>query len=340
MEAAFHEGVAAAAPWRVVAAAPAEDPVERMARDVRAGLGDDPPWLPSKYFYDDAGSALFERITTLPEYYLTRAEAEILAAEADAILAAARPREIFELGSGSGRKTRRLVEAGRRAGTLEAVTFFDVHRASLEASLSSLSRAFPDLALSGLVGDFERDLARVPARDGRMAMFLGGTIGNLHPDREVPRLLRDVAGLLGAGGSFLLGVDLEKDPAALEAAYDDPQGVTAEFNRNLLRVVNRGLAGDFVPGDFAHVSFYDRERRWIEMRLRATKPCRVRLPGAGLDLSFRSGDEIRTEISCKYTRASLERLLSGSGLSLSRWATDPQSRFALAVLEREASEVS
>src|SRR5262245_47515578 len=195
--------VRAARPPSIRVADPsAEDPTGRMAREVRDALASSPRWLPSKYFYDDRGSALFERITTLPEYYLTRAEAEILEAEADALLAAVRPAELFEIGSGSGRKTRRLVEAGLRAGSLEAVTFLDLHRASLEASLESLARAHPRLDLTGIVGDFERDLPAVPPRDGRMALFLGGTIGNLDPDREVPRVLAELAGRLGEGGTL------------------------------------------------------------------------------------------------------------------------------------------
>jgi len=327
--------VRAARPPSIRVADPAaEDPTERMAREVRDALASSPRWLPSKYFYDDRGSALFEKITTLPEYYLTRAEAEILETEADALLAATRPTELFEIGSGSGRKTRRLVEAGLRAGSLEAVTFFDVHRASLEASLESLAREHPRLLLSGIVGDFERDLGAVPPRERRMALFLGGTIGNLHPDFEVPRFLREFAGRLGEGGTVLLGVDLEKDPAVLEAAYDDAQGVTAEFNRNVLRVVNRRLGGDFVPEAFEHVAFYDRERRWIEMRLRATRAMRVRIEKAGVDLALAAGEEIRTEISCRYTRESLERRLAGAGLSIARWMTDRAGRFALALLAR------
>jgi L-histidine N-alpha-methyltransferase len=324
---------AAAPSYRIVAAARDDDPIEGMAREVAHSLRDRPPWLASKWFYDDRGSQLFERITLLPEYYLTRAEAEILEDHAEALLARVRPREILEIGSGSGRKTRRLVDAGLAAGSLEAVTLFDVHRPSLEGWLQGAAAHHPRLELTGIVGDFERDLGSVPACERRMVLFLGGTIGNLHPDREVPRLLKGVAGLLGPGGSFLLGVDLEKDPDVLEAAYDDRSGVTADFNRNALRVVNRRLGGDFAPEAWAHVAFYDRDRRWIEMRLRAEEDCRVRVDRAGLDLAFREGDEIRTEISCKYTRASLEARLPGTGLAVSEWLTDARGRFALVLLE-------
>jgi L-histidine N-alpha-methyltransferase len=325
----------AGAPGRdpeILDAAPQEDPLERMAREVRASLSASPRWIPSKYFYDDRGGALFDEITRLPEYYPTRTEAAILEACADEVAREVRPRELFELGSGSGVKTRRIVEAARRVGSLERLTFFDVHASVLASSLRAIGADAPGLALRGWVGDFGTDLAHVPPEDDRLALFLGGTIGNLDPADEVPALLAAVRGLLGARSAFLLGVDLEKDPAELHAAYNDSRGVTADFNRNILRVVNARLRADFVPERFEHVAFYDRERRWIEMRLRATEACRVRVRGAGLDLSIEKGEEIRTEISCKYTRASLESRLSGAGLAIERWFTDARSRFAVALL--------
>jgi L-histidine N-alpha-methyltransferase len=308
------------------------DPVERMAREVRASLSATPPWLPCKYFYDDRGSALFDEITRLPEYYPTRTEAAILAAHVDELVGPAAPRELLELGSGSGTKTRRIVEAARRAGRLERMTFLDVHGAGLVAALSPFAAIAPEIALRGLVGDFATDLDAVAPTPARMVVFLGGTIGNLHPDREVPAFFRSVRRLLDDDGCLLLGVDLEKDVATLERAYDDARGVTAAFNRNVLRVVNHALGADFVPDDFAHVAFYDRVHRWIEMRLRATKPCRVRVPRAGVELALAPGDDVRTEISCKYTRSSLEARLAGTGLAIDRWITDARGWFAVARL--------
>jgi L-histidine N-alpha-methyltransferase len=209
----------------------------------------------------------------------------------------------------------------------------DVSESALTASAERLSREYPQVEVRLVVGDFERDLAllgRGGGGGGRLAMLLGGTVGNLAPE-TVPGFLGEVASALERGDGFLVGVDLEKDPAVLEAAYDDPGGVTADFNRNVLRVVNDRLGGDFEPEAFAHVAFYDRERRWIEMRLRATRALRVRVRRADLDLRFAPGDEIRTEISCKYTRASFDARIAGSGLAARAWHEDP-GRFALALL--------
>jgi L-histidine N-alpha-methyltransferase len=301
-----------------------------MAREVAASLRDRPPWLPSTYFYDDRGSALFEAITRLAVYYPTRTEAAILDARADDLVGPVAPREVLELGSGSGRKTRRIVEAARRAGRLERLAFFDVHRAGLAAALAA--HAAPGLALRGYVGDFTTDLGAVAPAPGRLVVFLGGTVGNLHPDLEVPAFLRRVRGLLEDDGALLLGVDLEKDVGVLERAYDDPEGVTAAFNRNVLHVVNRVLGADFAPDTFAHVAFWDPARRWIEMQLRATVAARVVVPRAGVAITLAPGDRLRTEISAKYTRASLEARLPGTGLRLEAWTTDPQGAFALARL--------
>ena len=315
-------------------ACPDRDVTAEMAREVRAGLLAVPPSLPSKYFYDDRGIELFDEITRLPEYYPTRTETAILKARADDVIAAAAPRELVELGSGAGRKVRLLLDAMGRARRRERVTFLDVNRAALEESAAALMRDYPGLVVRGVVGDFQRDLGALPAGRDRLLLFLAGTIGNLDPKDEVPAFLRDVARVLAPGERFLVGLDLVKDVAILEPAYDDAAGVTAEFNRNVLRVVNDRLGADFEPERWAHVAFFDRERSWIEMRLRATTPMRVRVPGAGLDLSYAAGDEIRTEISCKWTKASFERLLEGIGLRPEGWFTDPREWFALALLVR------
>jgi L-histidine N-alpha-methyltransferase len=306
-----------------------------MAREVRASLQLPLPELPSKYFYDDRGSRLFEEITRLPEYYPTRTEISILERIAPAVIALARPRELVELGSGAGRKIRLLLDAARRQGTRRLV-FFDINEAFVSDSLARLRADYPGLVGRGIVGDFSTGLAPLGPGGGRLLLFLGGTIGNFHPD-AVPPFFEDAARRLAPGDCFLVGVDLVKDVARLHAAYNDRRGVTAEFNRNILRVINRRLGANFVPEAWDHVAFYDRERAWIEMRLRASSPQAVRVPAAGVVREFARGDEIRTEISCKYTRESFEALLAGSGLALERWDTDAETLFAMALLRRAES---
>ena len=303
----------------------------RMADDVRRGLLGEPRSLPSKYFYDDTGSHLFERITTLPEYYPTRTEHALLADIADGIVRSVAAVELAELGAGSSRKTRLLLDAMARAGTLARIVLLDVNAAMLEGSQRELSERYPRAAVRTVTGDFLEDTGRLGLAPGRLLVFLGSTIGNLEP-AEATAFLRRARGVLGPDDAFLVGFDLVKDVSVLEAAYNDAAGVTAAFNRNILTVVNAGLDGDFEPGLFEHVAFFDAENSWIEMRLRATRACRVRLPGAELDLRFAPGDEIRTEISCKYTRSSVDGLLDGTGLRLAEWHTDRGGLFALALL--------
>jgi L-histidine N-alpha-methyltransferase len=306
-----------------------------MAAEVRAGLLRRPlRELPCKYFYDERGSELFERITELPEYYPTRTETAILERHAAAIVEAAAPRELAELGSGAGRKIRLFLDAMRERSRLERVTLLEISEGYLKESVDALQAAYPEAAVRGIVGDFTRDLAALGPGGGRLLLFLAGTIGNLHPD-EVPAFFRAAAGVLASGDRFLLGVDLVKDPARLHAAYNDSQGVTAEFNLNILRVLNRRLGADLDPADFEHRAFYDPERQWIEMRLRARRPLVARVPGAGVTLALEAGEEIRTELSCKYTRESLARRLARSGLVLERWITDDAGLFASALLRRE-----
>jgi L-histidine N-alpha-methyltransferase len=307
----------------------------RMAAEVREGLSAQPlPWLPCKYFYDDRGSALFEQITRLPEYYQTRTEEGILERVAGEVVAATRPVELCELGSGVGRKVRLLLDAGTSLGTLERCVLLDINATVLAESVQSLEGDYPDLRVRGVVGDFQDDLAALGPGGGRLALFLAGTIGNLHPDREVPAFLRSLARQLFPGDAFLVGLDLVKDEERLHAAYNDSAGVTAEFNRNILRVVNAALGADFDPGAYDHVAFYDRNRAWIEMRLRARHDQCVRVPGAHVELTLRRGDEIRTELSCKYTRSTFESRLAHTGLRLECWMTDAESLFALALLRR------
>jgi L-histidine N-alpha-methyltransferase len=322
---------------RIAYASPAtQDPaaaLAAMAQEVRLGLTAKEPSLPSKYFYDDVGGGLFEEITRLPEYYLTRTEESLLVTIADTVVDRVRPRELVELGSGTSRKVRLLLDAMRRAGLLEGCVLLDINEAALESSLESLTRAYPGLEARGIVGDFINDLGSLGPGGGRLLAFLGSTIGNLYPD-ELPSFFRSAAQILAPGDGLLLGLDLVKDRRRLEAAYNDATGITARFNLNILRVVNERLGADFDPGAFEHVAFYDDAQAWIEMRLRARGENRVHVAAAGLDLHFRAGDEIRTEISCKYTRESLLKRLPAEALRLEEWFTDPEDLFALALLRR------
>jgi len=316
-------------------ALPAGAAPSAVADEIRAGLLADPPEIPSKYFYDDAGSHLFDEITRLPEYYQTRTEEAILRANADRVVARFQPRELVEVGSGASRKTRILLDAMARTGRLRRCVLFDINERSLRESLRALTAAYPGLQGRGVAGDFAVDLQAIGrSRQRRLAIFLGGTIGNLLPAR-VPAFLAALSRVLSPGDGFLLGVDLVKEKARLHAAYNDAAGVTARFNLNILSVVNAATGADFDPTAFEHVAFYDPDRAWIEMRVRATRPTRVRIPAAGIDRAFRTGEEIRTEISCKYTRESLAALLPGTGLRLVEWLTDDEQLFALAVLERD-----
>ena len=331
---------------RIQKARPIDEDTALMAAEVRAGLTAPERWLPCKYFYDDRGSALFDAITRLPEYYQTRTEERLLEAVADEIINTVQPAELVELGSGVGRKIRLLLSSMQRAGTLRSCVLFDINQRFLEDSSDELARSYEGLTVRGIVGDFGKDLSAVGlsnagqrgrAPGGRMVIFLAGTIGNLHPS-EVPPFLRRVRALLDPGDAFLVGVDLVKDPARLEAAYNDSAGVTAAFNLNILDVINARLGADFDLSAFRHIAFYDRANAWIEMRLRAVRPIRVHIPASDIVVDFREGDEIRTEISCKYTRDSLSSRLAGTDLEIARWFTDPEDLFSLALLARPARD--
>jgi L-histidine Nalpha-methyltransferase len=306
---------------------------ESMADEVRRTLSASRPWLPCKYFYDDRGSELFEAITRLPEYYQTRTEEALLARVADDVVARTAPTELVELGSGAGRKIGLLLEATARTGSVARLVLFDINALFVDISARRIAARFPEVDVRGVTGDFTRDLEALGPGGGRLAVFLAGTIGNLHTD-DVPRFLARVAGQLEPGDGLLVGVDLVKDVARLEAAYNDAAGVTAAFNLNILSHINHALGADFDLAGWEHVAFYDVERAWIEMRLRALRDCRVHIPASGLTVRFRAGDEISTEISCKYSETSFTRLLPGTGLALERWYTDPDHLFALGLLRR------
>jgi L-histidine N-alpha-methyltransferase len=307
---------------------------ETMAAEVREGLLRRPlRELPCKYFYDERGCELFEAITRLPEYYQTRTESALIEAHAAAIVEATAPRELAELGSGAGHKIRLFLDAMRSRGSLESVLLLEISEGYLRQSVDALQADYPDAVVRGIVGDFLHDLPALGPGGGRLLLFLAGTIGNLHPD-ELSGFFRAAAATLARGDGFVLGVDLVKDPARLHAAYNDSQGVTAEFNLNILRVLNRRLRADFDPADFQHRAFYDPERQWVEMRLRARRPLVAHVPVAGVKLALSAGDEIRTELSCKYTRESLTAHLAGTGLVIERWITDTERLFASVQLRR------
>jgi L-histidine N-alpha-methyltransferase len=304
--------------------------VETMSREIREGLTAASKRLPSKYFYDERGSLLFEKITELPEYYLTRAEWALLEAEAAEIARLSRFGELVELGSGSARKTRLLLEAGLNAGTLRNYTLVEVDPSSAERAARRIARRYPGLDIHAVVGDFEHHLERLPDGGRRLVAFLGSTIGNFTED-QATEFLFQVGGLLERDDRFLLGTDLVKNVARIEAAYNDSAGVTAEFNSNILEVINRRLGGNFDLNAFEHVSFYNGERSRIETYLRARTAQRVHLAAIDLDVDFAAGESILTEVSCKYTRRSVERLLAGAGLALEHWLPDDEGAYALSL---------
>ena len=305
-----------------------------LADDVRRGLGAREKWLPPKYFYDAVGSALFEQITRLPEYYLTRAEQALLDAHGGAILDAIQPREIVELGAGSPAKLRRLLAGLNGAGPLARYVPVDVDASMLDAAGRTLLSEGTVDEVHAVVADFERHLDCVPPPVGRrLVAFLGSTLGNLDPSAR-HALLRAVRKLLGKEDRLLLGVDLVKSPRVLHAAYDDAAGVTAEFNRNVLRVINRRLAADFDVEAFGHYARWDAEESRVEMHLVAAADHTVRVADLDLTVRFEAGETIWTESSYKFTRASVEAMLRAAGLRLLRWDTDDAFGLALAAPPR------
>ncbi len=308
-----------------------------LANDVLDGLTKPFKELSPKHLYDTRGSELFDRICELPEYYPTRCERAILEARAEEIVAATGAAELVELGSGSATKTRVLLGAMSRAGLLERYVPLDVSESVVRQSAEALVGEYPGLRVHGVIGDFERHLEHIPpgseVAGGRIVAFLGGTLGNFPPGTR-RRLLREVSELLGEGDVLLLGADLVKDPAIIEPAYDDAAGVTAEFNRNLLHVLNRELGADFVPEAFEHVAFFDRQHECVEMRLRASRACSIWIADLGLRVEFAAGEELRTEISSKFTRPRLEEDLAAADLELRELYTDPDGLYSLALAAR------
>jgi L-histidine N-alpha-methyltransferase len=310
-----------------------------LADDVLDGLTRPFKELPPKHFYDARGAELFDRICELPEYYPTRAERAILELNATELAELTAAAELVELGSGTASKTRVLLDALYAAGTLQRYVPMDVTESMVRETAAELTDEYPGLRVHGVIGDFERHLDQVPTAVGpRIVAFLGGTIGNFPPGSR-RRVLREISRLLGPEDHLLLGTDLVKDPRVLQAAYDDEQGVTAEFNRNMLRVLNRELDADFEPDDFDHVALFDVEHEWIEMRLRARREHTTIVRDLNLPVHFDLGEEIRTEISAKFTAERLEGDLAAAGMELVRWFTDPNDLFAL-TLSRPAADAA
>ncbi|BCL17697.1 L-histidine N(alpha)-methyltransferase [Micromonospora sagamiensis] len=297
-----------------------------LREDVRVGLTAREKWLPPKWFYDARGSELFEEITRLPEYYPTRAERAVIQRHASRIAEVTGAKTLIELGSGSSEKTRLLLDALSGRGTLGTFVPLDVSVSALRQSTAALAADYPRLRVRGIVGDFTRHLDRLPAGGRRLVAFLGGTIGNLMPD-ERAAFLAATRAALETGDWLLLGTDLVKDPGIILPAYDDAAGVTAEFNRNVLRVVNRELGADFVPEEFRHVAVWDAEREWIEMRLRAQRSMRVRV--LDLTVDFAEGEELRTEVSAKFRPEGVATELAAAGLTVEELWTDPDGLFGL-----------
>jgi len=300
-----------------------------LRADVVDGLGRRPRTLPPKWFYDDRGSQLFDEITRLGEYYPTRREREILGREALAIARRAAADTLVELGSGTSEKTRILLDAWLATGLRRFVPF-DVSEATLVEASRAIADEYPGVDVHAVVGDFERHLGALPTGGRRTVVFLGSTIGNLVP-AERAAFLKELRTALEPGDSFLLGTDLVKDRHRLIEAYDDRAGVTAEFNRNVLHVVNRRLGADFVPDRFRHVARWDAGREWIEMRLASDRDQIVRIPSLGLEVAFDEGEELRTEVSAKFRRRGVSAELAAAGFELDHWWTDAAGDFAVSL---------
>jgi len=304
-----------------------------LSGDARMGLSSTPKTLPSKYFYDARGSHLFEMITRLPEYYLTRSETEILEREAGRFVEATRPRALVEFGSGAARKTRLLLDAMLERDLLEGYGPVDVSADASRHAADALILVYPDLKVEGVIGDFEHPRDLPFAGRPRLMAFLGSTIGNLD-EIQATKFLRSIRAEMTDADRFLIGFDLFKDPAILERAYADEAGVTAQFNLNMLRVLNRELGASFDLDAFRHKAVWNPRDSRIEMHLESLREQRVPISELGLEVHLASGETIRTEMSHKYTRESVAALLEFAGLRIDSWETDRAGYFALALARR------
>ena len=318
-----------------------------LRADVSVGLSSSPKELPPKWFYDERGSELFDQITRLDEYYPTRREREILEREADAIVTASGADCLAELGSGTSTKTRILLDAFATTGQLRRYVPFDNSAATLRNAATELVQAYPGLRVHGVVGDFEHHLGHLPLDEAErppdapprapsMVMLLGGTIGNFSPEHR-PAFLNAVAGAMQTGDTFLLGTDLVKDADRLVAAYDDAAGVTAQFNLNVLSVLNRRLGADFDLDAFEHQAVFDAGNEWIEMRLHSTRAQRVHIPALEMTVDFARRERMRTEISAKFRPERVRAELGAVGLVVQRMWTDDDGDYALTLARRVSS---
>lgn len=301
-----------------------------LRADVRHGLAQQPKSLPPKWFYDDVGSELFDQITRLPEYYPTRAEAEILRAHSGEVAALSGADTLVELGSGTSEKTRMLLDALQDAGTLRRFIPFDVDAGVLETAGEAIAQHFPGVRVQGVCGDFEHHLAQIPDGGRRLFVFLGSTIGNLTPGPRAD-FLAGLAAVMHDGDGLLLGTDLVKDTGRLVRAYDDAAGVTAAFNRNVLAVVNRELDADFDLDEFAHVARWNSAEQRIEMWLRARSAQHVVVGALDMAVDFAAGEEMLTEVSCKFRPERVADELAAAGLRRRRWWTDAAGDFGLSL---------
>ncbi|MFE6649429.1 L-histidine N(alpha)-methyltransferase [Nocardioides sp. NPDC057772] len=318
---------------RITTLLTAEDLRQSLAEDARTGLSAAPKWLPPKYFYDQRGSELFEEITRLPEYYPTRTERALLAEYSHEIAEDSDAEVLVELGSGSSEKTRLLLDALTRTGRLTTYVPVDVSASALTQAMDALAEERPGLVLDGVVADFDQHLGQLPTPGRRLIALLGSTLGNYDRSGRA-RFLRSVAAAMQPGEGLLLGLDLVKDPGRLVAAYDDASGVTAEFNLNALHVLNRSLRADFDPDSFRHLARWNNEEERIEMRLVAQGSARVELGELDLVIKFDEGEELLTELSCKFRRHSAADELAAAGFGHLRWWTDPDEAYALVLAKR------
>lgn len=302
-----------------------------MAQDVRKGMTSIPRTIPSRYIYDQVGSELFEQITQLPEYYLTRAETEILANNAPDIMRRVRPDELIELGSGSSTKTRLLLEAMHQTGGQRYVPI-DISETALITAAEALQAEYPWLEVEGNVGDYHTDLHRLRRRGGRLLAFLGSTIGN-HTPASREELYGEIAASLETEDALLLGADLVKEIPVMVAAYDDRAGVTARFTQNVLRRVNTDLGADFPLGDFSHVPRWNAELSRMEAWLRAERNMRVEIADLDLAVELEAGEEIHTEVSYKFTKDLLNEEIEQAGMAVTAWYTDTTQDFALLIAQ-------
>jgi L-histidine N-alpha-methyltransferase len=303
---------------------------EELRQEASRGLSASPKELSPRWFYDDVGSSLFDKITELPEYYLTRRERQILTSRAGEIAKLTNPELLVELGSGTSEKTRLLLEALLANGNLNWFSPFDLSEQTLRSAATQIAAQYPTINVHAVVGDFERDLDLIPIVPRKLIAFLGSTVGNLRPKARIAFYSR-LVDRMGPNDSLLLGTDLAKDVGRLHAAYNDARGITAEFNRNILRVLNRELAANFQPANFDHLSRYDYHHEWIEMILRSNCDQAIRASELGRTFQFARNEEMRTEISAKFRRAGVEAELAAAGLKLTHWWTDPEGDFALSL---------